>query len=46
MKIMDKVFPMISTNLQKNEIIDMGMSMLSYQITETAGFPLNTRRKR
>ena len=46
MKIMDKVFPMISTNLQKNEIIDMGMSMLSYQITETAGFPFEHTEKK
>jgi LCP family protein required for cell wall assembly len=46
MKIMDKVFPMIATSLEKNEIIDMGMSMLSYQITETAGFPFEHKEKK
>lgn len=38
-KIMDVVFPMIKTNLTKSEILSMGMSMLSYELGETTGFP-------
>ncbi len=38
-KIMDTVFPMIKTNLSKSEILSMGMSMLSYKLGETTGFP-------
>ena len=38
-RIMDDVFPKISTNISKSEILSMGMSMLSYKIGETTGFP-------
>ncbi|MEE0421643.1 MAG: LCP family protein [Lachnospiraceae bacterium] len=38
-EIMDKVFPMIKTNLSKSEILSMGMNMLSYELGETTGFP-------
>ncbi|MGN0360605.1 MAG: LCP family protein [Hominisplanchenecus sp.] len=38
-RIMDHVFPMISTSISKSEILSMGMSMLSYKIGETTGFP-------
>lgn len=38
-KIMDDVFPKISTNISKSEILSMGMSMLSYKIGATTGFP-------
>lgn len=38
-KLMDEVFPKISTNISKSEILSMGMSMLSYKIGETTGFP-------
>ena len=38
-KMMDEVFPKISTNISKSEILSMGMSMLSYKIGETTGFP-------
>lgn len=38
-RIMDDVFPKISTNISKSEILSMGMSMLSYKIGATTGFP-------
>jgi len=38
-RIMDRVFPKISTNISKSEILSMGMSMLSYKIGATSGFP-------
>lgn len=38
-QIMDQVFPKIKTNLGKAEILSMGMSMLSYELGETTGFP-------
>lgn len=38
-EIMDQVFPKIKTNLGKSEILSMGMSMLSYELGETTGFP-------
>lgn len=37
--IMDKVFPLIETSFQKNEIFEMGASMLSYNLGESMGFP-------
>lgn len=40
-KIMDKVFPMVRTSLTQSEILDVGMGMLSYKITETIGFPFD-----
>lgn len=40
-KIMDEVFPMISTSLSKSEIINMGMSMLTYDLGEQTGFPFD-----
>jgi LCP family protein required for cell wall assembly len=42
-KIMDDVFPTISTSISKSEILSMGMSMLSYSIAETTGFPFSHR---
>lgn len=39
--IMDEIFPMISTSLTKSEILDMGMSMLSYEMGEQTGFPFD-----
>lgn len=38
-KIVDKVFPMVSTSLTKAKILSMGMNMLSYEIEDQAGFP-------
>lgn len=38
-KIMDGIFPMIRTSMTQSEMISMGMGMLSYNITETIGFP-------
>lgn len=40
-KIVDEIFPMISTNLSKTDILKMGMSMLSYEIVDQAGFPFD-----
>ena len=38
-KILDKVFPNIYTSFSKAEILQMGMSMLSYDIEDQTGFP-------
>lgn len=38
-EIMDQVFPLIETSFQKNEIFEMGASMLSYNLGESMGFP-------
>lgn len=40
-KIVDEIFPMISTNFSKTDILKMGMSMLSYEIVDQAGFPFD-----
>lgn len=40
-KIVDEIFPMIYTNLTKTDILKMGMSMLSYEIADQAGFPFD-----
>lgn len=37
--IVDKVFPMVATNLTEADIISMGMQMLSYEMGEQSGFP-------
>ncbi len=38
-KILDKVFPSIKTNMTKADILSMGLSMISYDIVDQAGFP-------
>lgn len=38
-KILDEVFPNIKTNMTKADILSMGMSMISYDIADQAGFP-------
>lgn len=38
-KILDEVFPNIKTNMSKADILSMGLSMLSYDIADQAGFP-------
>lgn len=38
-RIMDEVFPLISTSLTKGEILKMGMNMLTYELGEQTGFP-------
>ena len=38
-KILDEVFPSIKTNMSKADILSMGLSMLSYDIADQAGFP-------
>lgn len=40
-KVVDRVFPMIYTSLSKADILSMGMSMLSYDIEDQAGFPFD-----
>lgn len=42
-KIIDKVFPDIYTSLTKTEIISMAMGMLSYEIEDQAGYPIDHR---
>ena len=37
--IMDEVFPMITTNFSKSELISLGKNILSYQLSENTGFP-------
>lgn len=39
--IVDEVFPMVRTSLNKTEIIKMGMAMISYDIEEQTGFPFD-----
>lgn len=39
--IMDTVFPMIKTSLTKQEILKMGMSLLSYNMGEQTGWPFD-----
>lgn len=40
-KILDKVFPKIYTSFTKAEILQMGMSMMSYDIEDQTGFPFD-----
>ena len=40
-KIVEKVFPNIYTSFSKAEILQMGMSMLSYDIEDQTGFPFD-----
>lgn len=38
-KIMDNVFPMISTNFSKSELIKLGKDIFGYKFGDTEGFP-------
>ena len=40
-KILDKVFPKVYTSFIKAEILQMGMSMMSYDIEDQTGFPFD-----
>lgn len=40
-KILDKVFPKVYTSFTKAEILQMGMSMMSYAIEDQTGFPFD-----
>lgn len=40
-RIMDTVFPMVKTSLSKQEILKMGMNLLSYNMGEQTGFPFD-----
>lgn len=39
--IMDEVFPMVKTNVPADEVLSMGLSMISYDMGETTGFPFS-----
>lgn len=40
-KILDKVFPKVYTSFTKAEILQMGLSMMSYDIEDQTGFPFD-----
>ena len=40
-RVMDEVFPLVSTNIQKTEILSMIPTLLTYGIGETTGCPVN-----
>lgn len=40
-KILDKVFPKVYTSFTKAEILQIGMSMMSYDIEDQTGFPFD-----
>lgn len=40
-KMMDTIFPMISTSFSKTEIIKLGSGLLSYKLGDTTGFPFS-----
>ena len=39
--LMDEIFPMVTTSLTKNEILQMIPTLLGYSLGETTGFPSN-----
>lgn len=39
--IMDTVFPMVKTSLPKQEILKLGMNLLSYEMGDQSGFPFD-----
>lgn len=39
--ILDQVFPMIQTSFSKSELLKLGMSILSYKMGESTGFPVD-----
>lgn len=43
--IMDNVFPLIETNFSKDELLSLGLSMMSYSINESTGFPFELTGK-
>ncbi len=38
-KVIDEVFPDVATSLSTTELIELASGMMSYQLTETTGFP-------
>lgn len=40
-KIMDEVFPMVTTSLNKTQILQLIPSMIGYSVDDTIGFPQN-----
>lgn len=40
-QIMDTVFPMVKTSLTKQEILTLGMNLLTYNMGEQSGFPFD-----
>ncbi len=41
MNVVDEVFPLVKTNISKNTILKLGMSMLDYEIVDQTGFPFD-----
>lgn len=40
-KLIDEVFPMISTSISKSEIISLATGVFNYELTDTVGFPFS-----
>lgn len=41
--VVNKLFPMVLTSFEKKELVELGTSMLTYTLGETAGFPFSHR---
>ena len=41
MNVVDEVFPLVKTNISKDTILKLGMSMLDYEIVDQTGFPFD-----
>ena len=39
MNVVDEVFPLVKTNISKDTILKLGMSMLDYEIVDQTGSP-------
>ena len=44
-KLIDTVFPMISTSLSSSKLISMASSVMSYNLVDTTGFPFDKKTK-
>ena len=44
-KLIETVFPMISTSLSSSELISMASSVMSYNLVDTTGFPFDKKTK-
>ena len=45
-KIVDEVFPLVSTNIPKTTMIGMAANMMSYELGESGGFPTYIENKK
>lgn len=41
MDVVDQVFPLVKTNISKDTMLKLGMSMLDYEISDQRGFPFD-----